>query len=60
MEYHMKRVCAWVREYHFGDYTRGNIPSDELMVPLNSNHGSFKGFDNIGEQNLKNMMEAGS
>ena len=53
----MKRVCAWVREYRFGDYTQGSIPSDELMVPSNSHNGSPEGLDDIGERNLDNMME---
>ena len=57
-EYHMKRICAWVREYCFGDYTRGSIPSDKLMVLSNSNHGSAEGLDDIGEQNLESIMEA--
>ena len=56
-EYHMKRIYTWAREYRFGDYNRGSIPLEELMVPLNSNHGSPKELHDVGEQNLKNMME---
>ena len=56
-EYHMKRVCAWVREYRYGDYTGGSIPFDDLMVPSNSNYGSPEGLDEIGERNLENITE---
>lgn len=56
-KYHMKRVYAQALEYRFGDYKRGSIPSDELMVPFHSPQGTPKGLDSITEPNLENMME---
>ena len=52
----MKRVCIHVREYSFGDYSKGNILSDDLMVLSNNNHGSLEGLGDIRKRNLENMM----
>lgn len=57
IEYLMKKIYAWAREYKFGDYSTVSIPSEELMVPSISPIESLVGLDAIGEHNLENMME---
>lgn len=57
IEYHTKKIFEWAREYKFGDFSRVNIPSEELMVLSTSPTGSPKGLDDIAKQNLDNMMQ---